>query len=111
MNKNKVNSIIKYLESKKCYNIDYYDLKNKNFIFDQCVVATCLNARHLNSIKDELEDFLSQKKVSIHHVEGKNESGWIIIDCNEIIFHLFTEDERNRIKLDELFNYSFENVK
>jgi len=40
--------------------------------------------------------------MSINHVEGKPETGWILIDAHHVIINLFTKEERERISLDEL---------
>lgn len=108
MNKIKINSIKKFLLTKKCENIAYFDLKNENFIYSECIIANCLNQRHLKAVSDELEDFLLEKKIKMHHIEGRKNSSWIILDCYELIIHLFIESERTRIDLDTLFNFKSE---
>ena len=41
----------------------------------------------------------------INHVEGDpRDSDWILIDANGVLVHLFTENERVRVNLEELLN-------
>lgn len=98
----KINKIKQFLTSKKCENTQYFNVSKKNLIFEQCIVSTCLNSKHLESIGDELYEFLESNKLNVHHIEGNGDSGWVIVDCYDLVINLFTEKERERINLDEI---------
>ena len=36
-------------------------------------------------------------------IEGSSDSGWILIDCSDIIVHLMTEHDRAYYNLEELW--------
>ena len=46
---------------------------------------------------------LSKNKINVHHLEGNGDSGWLIIDCYDLVINLFTNSERKRIDLDDIF--------
>lgn len=101
MDKN-IELITKTLENKKASDIDCYDVKGKSPIYDYCIIASTLNNRHLNGLKEELETVLEEAKIKIHHIEGNEASGWIIIDAYDYIIHLFSKEERARVNLDKI---------
>jgi ribosome-associated protein len=55
------------------------------------------------AIKEEVEHQLIAAGGKIHHVEGTPESGWVLVDAYDFIIHIFSPEERDRIKLEDLF--------
>lgn len=99
-----ISSIARFIESKKGENVTLYDYTERELkIADYQIVATALNNRHLSALADETEKFLKENNHYIHHIEGNDRSGWIIIDCGNLIIHLFTEQERNRLDYDHIY--------
>lgn len=99
----KINKIKAFLSDKKCEDITYYNVSKKNLIFEQCIIANCLNPKHLEAIGDEMYEFLSKNKINVHHLEGNGDSGWLIIDCYDLVINLFTNSEHKRIDMDDIF--------
>ena len=94
--------IINFLEDKKAENIEYYNLVGKNPFFDSVIVCTALNTRQLESLADNREDYLAQENHPIHYIDGTKESGWLVVDGYDVIVHIFSVSERERVNLDEL---------
>lgn len=99
-----VNTVKKALDAHKAEDIVVLDVKEKTPFADYYILATASNIRQLNALKEIVEDELGKIKFPINHIEGKPESGWILIDCHHVIVNLFTKSERERISLDEVFN-------
>jgi len=38
-----------------------------------------------------------------HHNEGSVDSGWLLLDYGDVIVHIFSEEERDYYRLDELW--------
>lgn len=107
MNQLKLDVITKAIDDKKGESIEVIDVTGKSPFYDHVVVATVQNSRQASSIADEIEEKLALIKESIHHIEGNTkESEWLLIDCDGIIVHLFSEKERLRVNLEELLNDS-----
>lgn len=103
MRKDKTVSLVeKVLNEHKAENIITLNVSEKTPFADFYVIATAGNFRHLNALKELVTEELEKNKMSINHVEGKPETGWILIDAHHVIINLFTKEERERISLDEL---------
>lgn len=99
----KLDVITKAIDDKKGEDIQIIETKEKSPFFDYVVVATVQNSRQASSIADEIEEKLSLIKETVHHVEGNTkESEWLLVDCNDIIVHLFSSNERLRVNIEEL---------
>lgn len=68
------------------------------------VLATCPNMRALGAFADALIDECEKQGIAIRGKDGEPESGWIVIDLNDVIVHLFLSWARAEVKLDELLN-------
>ena len=83
-----------------------FDTTKNTFLFDHIIIATIESTRQANAI---LKKILNKKSLfSVKPtIEGSNDSGWILIDCSDIIVHLMTEQDREYYNLEELWG-SFE---
>lgn len=103
MDQVKIDVIKKSIEEKKGEDIQVIFTEGKNPFYDAVVIATVNNYRQANSIADEIEKNLALIKEEVHHVEGnKTPSEWVLVDCSDVIVHLFTASERERISLETL---------
>lgn len=93
----KINKMVDILENVKATNIKVYDYENKSPFFDYVIVATATDRQSNAAVgymkKEELAD--------VKNVEGRDNSGWVLIDAKDIIIHLFTEDARITYGFDE----------
>ena len=87
--------IAQTLYDKKADDIDIIDISEKSGFADYFVIATARSLRQLKSLADELDDKLAEQGVLVHHVEGINDSGWVLMDYGDIIVHVF--DKENRV--------------
>lgn len=97
----KVNIIKGVLEDKKALDIEVLDVKDITSIADYFVICTGLNKRHIMQLGDYLVEELNkynEKKMR----ENKSEQ-WILMDFNDVIVHIFQEEERQRINLEKLW--------
>lgn len=99
-----VTLVKKVLEDHKAEDIKIIDVKEKTPFADYYILATAGNIRQLNALTEIIEDELAKKKIDIGHIEGKPETGWMLIDAHHVIINVFSKEERERISLDELLN-------
>ena len=91
------------LDDKKAEDIITIDVREKTPLMDYHVICTASNTRKMGAIKEEVEKQIELANGRIHHVEGTPESGWILVDAFDIIVHIFSPEERDRIRLEEIF--------
>jgi ribosome-associated protein len=99
----KVKLILKVLEEKGAENIKVIDLRNTGNVGDYAVVADASNPRLLKALSEYVEEALAQAGDAIHHIEGKANSDWILLDVYDVIVHLFIAQARQFYRLDELY--------
>ena len=90
------------LNEHKAQDIVTIDVSEKTPFADFYVLATAGNIRQLNALKELVQEALEKNKMSINHIEGTPESGWILIDAHHVIVNIFSKDERERISLEEV---------
>ena len=90
------------LNEHKAEDIVTIDVSEKTPFADFYVLATAGNIRQLNALKELVEEALEKNKMSINHIEGTPESGWILIDAHHVIVNIFSKAERERISLEEV---------
>ena len=95
-----VNLIKKALIDKKADDIKIY--KTNNSISDYIILCTSLNSKNANAIADSVEEVLQEENFSIKHIEGKESSKWIVLDCYDVIVHIFDTKSREYYRLDEI---------
>lgn len=98
----KLDLIIRSLEDKKAEDIVTLEVNDKTPFFDYYVIATVNNSRQASACVDAIEENFEKSSLTIKKVEGRYNSSWTIIDCGDILVHLFSDSERNRISLEKL---------
>ncbi len=92
------------LDEKKAEDIDVIDIAEKSGFADYLIISTARNVRQLGSLAGELEDKLAEEGVLVHHVEGKNGSGWILMDYGDIIVNILTAEQREHYQIERVWN-------
>ena len=71
------------------------DMAQHTAIFDYFVIATGTSRRQLHAISEDvdrvLENELNDKRM---HIDGYDDSKWIVLDYGTVVIHLFDEDTR-----------------
>jgi len=70
---------------------------------DVFVLASGTNERMVLSIAEEIEDALAEEGVKAIRREGREEGRWVLLDFNDIVVHVFHEEERIYYGLERLW--------
>ena len=80
------------------------DLNGLTIIADYFIIATGESVRQLDAMVEDLRKQLKDEIGLVPlAVEGTAESGWILVDYGSIVVHLFSEAQRQRYRLEELW--------
>lgn len=99
----KLDIILKTLEDKQASKIKLIDLDNRSSIADYFVIATGNSISQNKALLEYIEENLKKENYNIFSVEGLRDGNWILIDCGEIIVHLFTSSQREFYNIEDLW--------
>jgi ribosome-associated protein len=71
---------------------------------DYFIICTGESTRQVQAIIDAVSETL-KKEMNIlpMHEEGTPDSGWVLLDYNDVILHVFASFERDYYQLDQLW--------
>jgi len=99
-----IEQILDSILSKNGEDVRLLKVSHLTTIADYIIIASGKSDRQLNAInrdiKEKLKEKFSRKPLSI---VGQEAAEWILMDYNDIIVHLFSEQKRDYYNLEELW--------
>jgi len=98
-------SIIKGIFEKQGHNVLKIDLRKlENRIADYFVICHGTSVTQVDSICDSVEITVQKKSGEKPlHIEGRENSNWVLVDYGNVIVHIFLEEYRNFYSLESLW--------
>lgn len=100
------NKVIEILNKAVVKNIKVYDMKNLTPFYDYSIICSVNTARQgaaaVNYLKKEAEEI----GLTVRGFSSSNETTWFLIDLNDVVVHLFVNEERYRYNLDGMYGDS-----
>ena len=94
--------IIKAVSDKKADDITLLNLKKLSGVTDYFVICSAGSDVHARVLADAIVEKLDGTD-SVLHVEGYQEGSWILIDCVDVVIHVFRPETRTRYALEKLW--------
>jgi ribosome-associated protein len=91
------------LSERQAADIVMMDIGKVSTFTDYFVIATANNPRQMTALIDSLERDLRADGLKPRRIEGAPDSGWVLIDFNDAIVHLFSPEQRDYYNLEELW--------
>lgn len=85
---------VKALEEKKGEDIRIIDISNVSVIADYFIIANGTNTNQVQTLADNVQEELFKAGVATKQMEGYNTASWILMDFNDIIVHVFSQEDR-----------------
>ena len=82
------------LEDKKAQNVKIIDIRNVSVLADYFIIAGGNNENQVKALADNVEEQLYKAECTPNHIEGYSNANWILMDFNDIIIHVFNEEDR-----------------
>ena len=79
------------------------NVENISSFADKIIIATATSNRHALSVSEKLVDCLKENKFNILGVEGEIDSGWILVDCGDIVINIMRKEQREFYDLEGLW--------
>ena len=79
------------------------DVKNISSFADVIILATATSNRHAVAVSEQLVEYLKKNKFNILGVEGETDSGWILVDCGDVVINIMRQEQRDFYDLEGLW--------
>jgi ribosome-associated protein len=96
--------IVDVVEDNKAQDIVLLDLRPDTVIADFFVICNGTSDRQIRALTDYVREGLKEDyNVKPFAIEGKPESGWVLLDYGDVVVHLFTAEQREFYALENLW--------
>ena len=90
-------------DSKKAADIVVLDIQPLSSVADHFLICSGTSDRQVKAIADAIEEELVKQGEKPRAIEGYQEATWILIDCIDLVIHVFDEDTRHFYDLERLW--------
>jgi len=88
---------------KKGNDVVILDLRKHSGTTDFFVIGSGATEVQVRALCDAVIEGLEEKGVAIYHVEGYQDRRWILVDCVDVVVHVFLDDLRSFYGLERLW--------
>jgi len=93
----------KLMLSKKASDVVILDLRSLSSATDFFVIGSGESDIQVRAITETVIGGLEEDGVRINHLEGFQERRWVLIDCFDVVAHIFDDDLREFYSLERLW--------
>jgi len=95
--------ILTSLEDDKAEDVIDIPLAGKSEMADHMIVASGRSSRQVSAMAEHLVDKLKQEAGVLARTEGGDTGDWVLIDCGDVIVHLFRPEVREFYQLEKMW--------
>ena len=92
--KEMVKTAVAALQDKKGEDIRVIDISGGTVIADYFIIASGSNPNQVQALVDNVEEQMYKAGYDDPRVEGYNTASWVLLDYNDVIVHVFSQDDR-----------------
>lgn len=90
-------------DSRKALHLVGLNVHDLSSIADHFLICSGTSDRHVKAIADAIEEQLEEQGEKPLAIEGYQKGAWILLDCADLIVHIFDEDTRRFYDLERLW--------
>ena len=91
------------LDEKKADDIKVIDIRGLSVMADYFIVASGGSQNQLLAMQNEVDKEMYIHGIHAKQVEGNRSSTWILMDYEDVIVHLFSQDDRLFYNLEKIW--------
>ena len=92
------------LEDKKGVNIKVIDISSISILADYFIIAGGTNENQVKALADNVEEELAKVDIIPKQIEGYDNANWILMDYQDVIIHIFNEQDRLFFDLERIWS-------
>lgn len=96
-------AIVNTLEEKKGEDIVLMDIHEVASFADFFVIVSGTSDRMLNALADAVQETVKKEYKLNAREEGQAQTGWLVVDFGDIVVHLFSQEQRDYYRLEQLW--------
>ncbi len=92
------------LDKKKARDVKILKVNQKTVIADYFVIAAGTSSTQVKSLADEVEfELKTNRNIVPAAIEGRGQGGWVLLDYENVIVHVFNPQTREFYNLEKLW--------
>ena len=99
----KVKLIANTLDKKKAKDIKILYVHDQTVIADYFVIAHGTSTTQVKALADEVDYILGENNTPCSSIEGRDGGNWIVLDCDDVLVHVFHSEQRSYYNLEKLW--------
>ena len=96
-------ALVEAVADRKAEDIVLLDLRSISVISDFFVICSGTSERQINTLVRTLVDKADEMGYLSKRIEGTSDGGWVLIDFEDVIAHVFSPQQRAFYRLEELW--------
>jgi ribosome-associated protein len=96
-------ALVNALNNKRGMNIEVLYTTDVTSLADYFIMCSAASTTQLRTLAESCEEAAEKLGETPLHMEGDRESGWMVLDYNTVIVHLFLPQQREFYDLDRLW--------
>lgn len=92
------------LEERKAQDIVLLDVQQVTILADYFIICSATSERQIRALSGDLSRQLKASAGKPLNVEGKPDSGWVLVDYGDVVVHVFAPDTRALYDLEEFWH-------
>ncbi len=99
-----LNKALELLFSFEAEDITLLELTSQKSLFDYVLIATCVSETQIKSLLNKMKRALAKEQGSKIKLEYSAGARWALLDCGDLIIHLFEKETREFYSLERLWS-------
>ncbi len=92
------------LVDKKAEDTIILDIKHVTAIADYFIISTAQSPLHLKMLANTIIKIIKSGHIDRNlNYEGNHNTGWLLLDCGDIVIHLFSREKRDYYNLEYIW--------
>ncbi|GAX89225.1 ribosome silencing factor [Effusibacillus lacus] len=89
---------------KKAKDIIMLDIRGLSVIADYFVLCSGNSTTQVQAIAEAVKEKMEKKGLRVRGMEGYDEAKWVLIDCGDVVVHVFRTEEREFYNLERVWS-------